>query len=222
MKRPAITLLSVLLLAACGASDATITYNLEMDIADQGLRESLAAQSMRVIERRMDRMGEAIKDSQIDVSASGATITIVSEHAEAQQDLTEQLQGPFSFDIMAQTQPGETADITIDQHGDFTRTGITGEDIDWVQARKTPDAETGEVRLIFTEAGRAKLAALFQRMQGQNIGVFVRDQLVSKLQVQTDQLEDDIVISGIPSLDLANIFTDDVNVGLHVTFTPVP
>jgi preprotein translocase subunit SecD len=222
MKRPAITLLSVLMLAACGSSEASTTYDLGIKITDMKLRESLAAQSMRVIERRMDRMGETIKDSEIDVSQSGATITIVSEHAEAQQDLTEQLQGPFSFDIMAQTQPGETADITIEQHGDFTRTGITGADVDWVQARQTPGAETGEVRMIFTEAGRAKLAALFQKMQGKNIGVFVRDQLVSKLQVQTDKIEEDIVISGIPSADLANIFADDVNVGLHVTFTPVP
>ena len=50
----------------------------------------------------------------------------------------------------------------------------------------------------------------------------MRDQLVSTLLVDTDEVKDKIVIQSIPNPELAEIFSDDVNVGIHVTFTPVP
>ena len=63
---------------------------------------------------------------------------------------------------------------------------------------------------------------LFAESEGKNIGIFIRNQLVSKLLVDTDELIDDIIITDIPTVQLANVFADDVNVGLHVTFTPIP
>jgi hypothetical protein len=45
--------------------------------------------------------------------------------------------------------------------------------------------------------------------------------MVSKLKVGTEKIADHIIISGIPSYTVAQIFADDVNVGLHTTFEPL-
>lgn len=221
MKKFTFSLVSLVLLAACGTS-SSVTYTLEMDVTDMAQRQELAAQSLRVMERRLEAMGEVIDDQKISVEEDTATITISAEHAEALAELTSQLQQPFDFRVMSQAQPGETPELNVEGHGGFMSTGITGEDLEWVQGRAEQETGMGEVRLVFTPEGRAKMAELFSRMNGKVIGLFVRNQLVSKLQVDTAELKEDIVIREIPTAELAVVFADDVNVGIHVTFTPVP
>ncbi len=228
MKRLILLSSSALLLVSClGSSNGqlswfstTRTYSLAFDTEDQGLRQQLIWQSMDVINRRLESLGEKTEDTQVK-PGDETQITIKVSDAEIADALTAQLTDPFTLVVGAES-AAEGADYTIEGHGSFTKTDVTGDDIEWVQARQEPGTTTGEVRLIFTQEGRTKMAALFKTMKGKSIGIFVRDRLISKLNVETDELKDDIVISGIPDAELADIFADDVNVGLHVTFTPVP
>lgn len=214
-------MISVVLLAACAASQS-VTYDLTMNVTDAERREALGDAALRVIERRLDGMAEEIVDSDVAVSTDDATVSVTVRNADALNELTRQLTDAFSFEIMSQTAEGATPDVTTEGHGGFSRTGISGADLDWVESRIDETDDFGEVTLIFNEAGRTKMAALFARSKGKFIGLFVRGQLVSKLLVETDTLKDDIVIREIPTPELAEIFADDVNVGIHVTFTPLP
>jgi len=221
MKNLTFPLISLVLLTACGASSSA-TYKLDINVTDMAMRQELAAQSLRIMERRLEAMGEIINDHVITVEQETAEITIEADHKEALDELSTQLSQPFDFRVMAQAEEGETPELTVEGHGGFMSTGITGADLEWVQGREEADKGTGEVRLVFTEQGRTKMADLFERMNGKVIGIFVRNQLVSKLQVDTAELKDDIVIRDIPTAELAIVFADDVNVGIHVQFTPVP
>lgn len=217
--KPTLPLISLLLLAGCGSS--TITYDLAFSsIDDVRLEQELARQSMNVIERRLDRMGEKPLDMEISIGET-TQIEVQVSSKDIADILTSELTEPFSLSVMSETDL-EHADITVEGHGSFEKTDITEADFEWVQAREDKESGQGEVRILLTEEGRTKMAAIFRVMKGKSIGIFVRDRLVSKLKVDTDELKDDIVIQGIPDPAMAEVFAEDVNVGLHVTFTPAP
>lgn len=212
---------SLFLLTACMGSK-TASFSLTFDaLVPADLHQELAQQSLRVIERRMERIGEELTDKSFTTSDTGINITISMTDGEAIEILTQELAEPFKMRVMSETTP-EDAQITVEGHGGFKETGITEEDIYWVQSRVDDATGKGEVRLLFTDQGRAKMADLFAVMKGKSIGIFVRDRLVSKLSVQTDTLEEDILIRDIPDAELAQIFAEDINVGAHVIFTPIP
>lgn len=222
MKRLLSASFGLLLLSACGQTP-TISFRADVTGVDGNVeRQTVLVQSLNVLERRLLAMGEDALEKNIENTGSGAIITVGAEHQEALDALTESVQEPFDLQVMAQTQEGQPADVTVERHGGFVRTGITASDLDWVEAGQESDSDLGAVRLVFTEEGRVKMADLFSRMNGKNIGIFVRGQLVSLLQVETAELKDDIIIRQIPSMDLATVFAEDVNVGIHVQFTPVP
>jgi preprotein translocase subunit SecD len=222
MKRLFPLAFAVLLLSACGETP-TISFQADVTgVAGQVQRQTVLSQSLNVLERRLAAMGEAPLEKLIEPSGSGAIVTVGAEHQEALDALSDSVQQPFDLRVMAQVADGEPAEVTVENQGGFISTGITGDDLDWVEAGKEPDSDLGAVRLVFSEEGRTKMADLFKSMKGKNIGIFVRGQLISLLQVETDVLEDDIVIRQIPNLELAQVFAEDVNVGIHVTFTPVP
>lgn len=212
---------AVIVLAGC-SSQTTVRYNLTFNVSKAEDQLSLTQASMRVVERRLEHLGEQLLDKQIDTKTKQTAIIITVPDKGAADELTKELTEPFKVRIMAQTGTGETADITVDGQGGFKETGITEKDLLWVDARTDPQNGKGEVGLEFTDAGKIKMQALFRQMVGKNIGIFVRDRLVSKLHIATDNIPNTIVIRDIPSADVAMVFADDMNVGLHVTFTPVP
>lgn len=218
MKKALLSIAALVVLAGCSGTP-TVTYNLSMDVTDATQRQLLVDQSVNVIERRLESMGDILVDSKTSIEGSGAIITISSESQEALDALTQQLQEPFEMRVM-QESSDEEAELTVEGHGGFKGTGISGEDLNWVEGHKEPGKETGEVKLVFTEEGRTKMGALFRAMKGKFIAIFVRNTLVSKLMVDTDELKDDIVIRDVPNAELAQVFAEDVNVGIHVTFTP--
>lgn len=195
-----------------------------MDITDTQDTAQLTQQTRDVMQRRLESMGEENVKTDTESMGSGfAIISISTKNATTLDSLTDAMKQPFDFAILSQAQDGEKADVTVEKYGAFVKTGITGADLSWVEADQEPGKDLGRVHLVFTIDGRNKIAALFKKMKGQNIGIFVRGQLVSLLQVETDELKDDIVIQDIPSIDLARAFADDVNVGIHVTsITPLP
>lgn len=220
MKRLTIPLLSLMVLTAC-SSQKTVNYQLQFDLTDVNVRQNLTLASIRVIERRLELMGVTMIDKQINTKNDQVTLGITLADKKAADALTEELVTPFKMRVMKQTASGETFDLSVQGQGNFIQTGVSEQDLQWVETHRDADGK-GEVALLFTDEGKTKMLALFKKMVGKNIGIFVRDRLVSKLHVATDKFPDNIVISGIPSFDLAEVFADDMNVGLHVIFTPVP
>lgn len=222
MKRFLALSVAILTLAACSRT-ATARYQLTMDITNVKDVATVTQQTINVMQRRLDRMGEKLLSSKSENTGSGKVIvTITAQHKEALNALSDQMKEPFDLEIMAEAQGKEKPDITVEKFGGFVKAGITGKDLSWVEADKEPGKDLGRVHLMFTPDGRTKMAALFKKMVGKNIGIFVRGQLISKLTVETDVLKDDIVIQDIPSLDIAKVFADDVNSGIHSIVTPLP
>jgi preprotein translocase subunit SecD len=216
MRRFLLTLAILPILAAC--SSASVTYSVTTNVEEEQRVNLLLLASMRVIERRMANIGEELLDIDLQRNGTSTAIVVQVQEETALDILTEQLTEPFDMQIMKESTE-ETAEVIVDGHGGFVQTGITGEDILWLESAEEPGG-TGRITITFSEEGREKMSTVFQENVGKNIGIFVRGQLVSKLLVEVDELKDDIVITDIPSLELAAVFADDVNVGLHVTFTP--
>lgn len=223
MKRLLTLSIAILTLAACSQTP-TVRYQLTMNTTKEADIVQLTQETFNVMQRRLERMQETIVDMKTKNEGSGSVvITLSTKNKEALDALSSQMQEPFTLEIMAQAEKGEKPDATVEGHGAFVKTGITAKDLLWVEADQEPGKkDLGRVHLVFTDDGRTKIGALFKRMKGKNIGIFVRGQLVSKLLVDTDVLRDDIVIQEIPSMELAQIFAEDVNVGIHVTVTPLP
>lgn len=219
MQRLALPLAALLLLAACGATKVAYRISFNTDDAEQ--QSALTLASLRVIERRLSRMGDQLLEQDIKTRDREVVIALNIRDKEAAATLTTELVKPFALQIMEQS-PEDGADAVVEGHGGFRAAGVSQEHLQWVEARQNgSDGKQGMVILYFTPDGRALMQKIFKKNKGKAIGVFVRGQLVSKLTVDTDKVEDDIVIQNIPSYEIARMFADDMNVGLHVTFAPV-
>lgn len=210
-------LATVALLSAC-SSQATVSYEMTMNTPVPEEREELTKASLRVAERRLESMSETPLDQTVDMDSDPPTMTLTVSSEDIASFLTEELTAPFTMEVMKEVAEGE-GDITVNGMGSFKKTGINQAHLVWVNAKEDGTEGKGMVRLVFSDEGRALMTQLFKESKGKNIGLFVRDRLVSKLMVETDLMQDEIIIRDIPSLALAQVFADDVNVGLHVLFT---
>ena len=211
-----VSAVTALLLAGCATQ--TFTYKVTLKTDDTDKRTELVKAVRRVIERRLEAIGE---EPSIDVrNEQGQIIVDVNvEDPIIGESLTEQLQEPFSMRIMTQVADGK-GDITVEGQGSFKESGITEEHLLWVSAGPDTNPEKGRVLLEFSDQGRTLMGQVFRQNSGKYIGLFVRNRLVSKLLVESTEVKDTILITDIPSPILAEIFADDLNVGLYVTFTP--
>ncbi len=220
MRRTVLAGLSIcVLLAACGRV-ANARYQLSFDTTDTGRLTELSLAVTRVIERRLQSMGEEVRNLDIAQKSGGPELSFRVETQAAADLLLEDLTESFKLSIMRSTKPGETATLELDAHGGFIDTGVFEQHLEWVIASEEPD-NRGRITLQFTDEGRSLMRKVFKQNVNKQIGLFVRGKLIAKLQVDTAELKDDIIITGIPSSELARVFADDVNVGLHVTFTPL-
>ena len=210
--------LPLVVLTGCGSS--TFTYHLSFDSTDEARQHDLTVRSLSVVERRLEALNADVKDEQILTKDKDVRIQVKLADSAAGKVLTQQLTEPYKLRIMHEDD-GAKPDITVEGQGGFSQSGITEKDVLWGEAAQDSDGKGG-VKITFTPDGAKKMVALFKDNQGKNIGIFVRDRLVSKLKVNATMDSDNIVIRGIPSLDVAKVFVDDLNVGLHVTFTPAP
>lgn len=221
MKRFCLSVATLLFLAAC-SSQQTVRYELTIQSSDQAEREGLVTTSMQVVQRRLAALEEMPIKQTINTTATKPVLVLTLKNKEVADALTQRMVQPFDVEIMAEAQPNEKPDVTIEGQGGFMSTGITEKDLLWVEAARNNKTNKGAARILLTEDGKKKLQTLFKKMQGKNIGIFVRGSLVSKLLVKGNDTQDVIYIGDIPSPDIAQIFADDMNVGLHVTFTLVP
>jgi preprotein translocase subunit SecD len=221
MRRTVLAGLSIcVLLAACGGV-VQARYRLSFNTTDTGQLTELSIAVTRIVERRLQGMGEEVRSLDVTQKSEGPELSFKVESQAAADLLREDLTEPFALSIMRAAESGETPKLEIDAHGGFVDTGITEKHLEWVLATEEPD-NRGRITLRFTKEGRELMRKVFKQNVGKQIGLFVREKLIAKLQVDTAELKDDIIITGIPSADLARVFADDVNVGLHVTFTPLP
>lgn len=202
-------------LTAC-SGDVTLTYSVNSNIPDTAKSLEVFQAAERVMTRRLPAAD--VKDSQVKVvpTGSSAIMTIKVQNTAAAATAERILGEPFTFDIrlegpkLPEMGPDET---------NWLPTGVDGSTLLWVIPITNPDTKEIGVELQFSEKGHELLEAAFKGNKGKHVGIFVRDLLVSKMTIATDTVTDHILISGIPSERVAQIFADDVNVGLHAFFT---
>lgn len=205
-----------LLLTGCSRQRHT-TYHLRFNVEAAPIREELIISSLRLLESYAKRFETQLIDKQVTTGTGGtAAITIAVQDPKALLRITEELTKPFTLRFMVQAPDGE-GDLFVEGYGSFRDTGIGERELFWAEAAEDDLTGKGAVRLRFTKEGASQLRTLVEENQGKTIGLFVRGLLISTL--QTTQLKDDAVIRGIPSGERARSFADEVNVGLHVTFT---
>ncbi len=219
--------IALCILAACGKG-ILAEYTLTLSPYGTEKHQELFSAVERVVQRRIASFK---MDATATVSPSGddsATLALAFNDAQSKTVLTEGIERPFSFEIKSLA-TGIT-DLSKASLSDWRTTGVTNKDLLWVQA--IGDRATGKVgvELLFSDEGRKRLSAVIATLAKEGalknaeakpiLGIFVRDVLISSLQVTDGILDSRIIVSGIPSPAIAQVFADDVNVGLHVTFTP--
>jgi hypothetical protein len=212
--------LSAAFLVGCGGP-GTVEYRLTFDTQDAGMVKEFTDATIRVMQRRMDRLGVDMTEQNIAKDSDGVTVTIGMSNGDAADALTEELTAPFDLNIMTMAESESGADLVVEGLGGFNATDVTHEDIKMVASGTNTETEGGYVLLHFTDAGIAKMRAVFAANVGKSIGLFVRGRLVSSLEVKSAELPSPLVIDGVPNPELAAIFADDVNVGSHVTVSPL-
>lgn len=210
-------LLSATLLAACN-SEKTLSYDLTFTPTDSGKNLELVSAVERVVKRRMAALNVEGTVVVVPSPDQSAKLTAkVNGRANAKK-VEETLAKPFEFDL--RVQKTEEIDPNKEIGENWTTTGVTGKDIVW--ARVVGDRVSGQigVELQITPEAKGRLQAVFDANVGRKVGIFVRDFLVSDFTIGTNKLQERLVVSGIPNTTVAQVFADDVNVGLQVQFTP--
>jgi len=207
---------SLAALTGCGSS--VMTFEAVSSVSDTTKNNELFKATERVLLRRL--AGAEVKGSTVSVipEDSGTASVSISVPSDAMETVQRITSDPFTFEIRLAN--GTIKDDEGNDQVDWQATGIDGTKLDWIQTLQGPKPEDIGVELQFNAEGKNKLSAVFLENVGKDVGIFVRDLLVSKLKVNTTEAADHIIIGGIPSAKIAEIFADDVNVGLHITFTP--
>lgn len=213
----ALTLGLLLTLSACGGGQK-ITADMTIRAKDAATTMSLIKSAENVLIRRL--AAADIKNahvSAIPTNSNAGTLTVTSSDSTALERAKSILEEPFSFDIRIEKPKTETGSGTL-KTSDWIPTALTGASLVWVQP--IGNKATGEISIAlqFTKEGEKILSQVFRGNVGKDVGIFVRDLLVSKLKVTSAAVSDRVVIGGIPSAKVAEIFADDVNVGLFVDF----
>ncbi len=212
-------LLSVLAaasLAAC-SSNASVPVRYDVTYTDVAAdrAETMPAAITNVIGGRLARLGVMPTDLKVEATGSGAVATVSAPSAAADQ-VTAELTSPYTLRFMRQTGTGETVAVQVEKFGNFSESGLNETHVDWIEAGT--DAEgLGRVMISFNDAGHELLAKLAQSDVGRQYGVFAKGKLISLFTMDAT-FGGDIVLNKIPSAELASVFADDVNVGLHATF----
>jgi len=212
---------SALFLSACGGSltSEKATYALTINMTGATVVDNLTNAAMRVVERRIDAMG--VVNQKNEFGEGNKSIIVSMPDKEGIDELTRQLTRPFVLEVVKQTESGSTPDFTVEKLGGFSKTNIGTADFVGVEVG-TDANKKARARMILTTEGRQKLKTLLAEQDGKMIGIFLHDRLISAFEASSSNQVEDLQIQNIPNLLMAEVFMDDVNVGLHVVFTPKP
>jgi hypothetical protein len=208
-----------LALVACGKG-ATVAFDMQVNGVGPKKADELLVTAMRTTERRAKALEEkmAIENllEDIDVRRHGgdARMIVRLSTKDAEALFTERVTEDFTLEFM-ETAPVEEADIIVGETQGFRRINLHKEDIEKL-------TETSGGALIhFTDTGAQKKNALFAERMGEEIGIFIRGMPVYKLRVEDQDVQDETLLIKIPQPNVIPVFVDDVNVGLHVSFSPI-
>ena len=205
----------VFLLGGCAKSNV-VSYDLKY--GDAANIPTLSQAAVRAVKGRLEAMKENAAAKSTTLNSSGTILSVFIADAAA-ATLTKQLTAPLNFSVMKQV-PADQEEITVEKLGGLAGTGITEKHIELAMLNPPDSQGKSSVTIAFTSEG----AALWKKVCGENIGktlaVTVRHHLVSSLTVSPADLQSNsIQVSGAPDAEMAQAFTDDVNVGSRVTFS---
>ncbi len=219
MKKLFLSLLSfALLCTACAPKPITLTYTLSFTDGTTPARQMSLTQATESVMKRklkaLDATGVSVRTS---LSGSGVgTLTI-----QAQSDQKTMIEGllneKFSFEVKGEKEGLSGGATASPDH--WEPTALQSSMLVWASDEAMANGKSA-VLLQFNDEGKKILLDVFQKYKGKSIGIFVRDFLVSKLKVEGTANPDQVAITGVPSAQVAKIFVDDVNVGIHVRLTP--
>jgi hypothetical protein len=208
----------LMLLAAC-SSERRVTSLLKINAPTDARAMELLQATERVMNRKV--AAAKIKNGYVTALPTGlrtGTLSITVEDSAAAENVRSMLVQPFTFDIRVE-HPGAAASGNV-ATSSWIPTTLTGSALESVRAIGNRRTGAVSIELNFTLRGRAMLQSVFSENQGKSIGIFVRGLLVSTLSVRGEKTDSRVIIEGIPSAPVAEIFADDVNVGLGVTIIP--
>lgn len=224
MKRTLLPALFVLLLTACTSDPTTLSYNVTFDTKDNARRNDLSLATRHVIERRLERLGGFLLDYDIahDDETDTTQIDVRIDDPDAAKALDAEMLAPFHFELRYLVSEPQEGDIAVEGTGHFRASGIGKPDVDWVIGETTePPLNRGRVLIGFTDEGSVKMEQLFTEQNGNTVGLFVRERLTAAVKIAAEDFDRVMVIEGLPSGELAKVFADDMNVGIHMTFSPL-
>jgi hypothetical protein len=211
-----------LLFSACGSNG--VTFNLQVDIVPGMDRQELLAASVRMMERRVQAVEQqegwqnTLEDIDVTNAGDGAVMTVTLNESGVGPLLVEDVTRPFSFEFMVQV-PQEEADVVVAETQGYKRTGLETSHVQMLRSQAAGDA--AEVLVEFTAEGKTKKGEIFREHIGETMGLFVRGLPIYQFVVEQGDVSGDAFVIKVPQAGLAAVFTDDVNTGLHITFTSV-
>lgn len=221
MKKLLLPTLFALVLSGCGSS-TSISMDVEFSTSGNDDRAELVLATKHVAERRLGRLESEILDFDV-TYGEGATavIKISGTDEDAMDQLLAEMTEPFIVEIRLQAEQHQEGDIEVEGLGSFRSVSINKEDMTWVKSRAMENSplKHGEIMIQFTEDGTQKMDTLFRENVGKNIGLFIRNQLAANFAISQDSFGGAITIPNVPSAEIAQIFADDMNVGINMTFT---
>ncbi len=206
------------LFAACNATKTVVTYTVHTDQVEPKKIMELLQASERVLQSRLAAAN--VEDAIVSVTPEtkgGGKMTITLDEVEHESVVDRMAMQPFTFDFRIASEPKEKTS-TSPEDVQWDKTTLTGSSIFWLTAGEDEGARRASVNIEFTPEGRSKIEKIFSENNGKDLGIFVRNLLVSKITIGEVPLTNTIIIAGIPSIEIAKIFSDDVNTGLHVQF----
>ncbi len=223
MKKTLFPVLFTLLLAACN-QPTTLTYDVQFTTDNPNRMTDLSLATRNVVERRLARLGGNLIDYDVahNKETLETTISIEVDNKNAAQQLNTEMTEPFLFEVRYLVETEQEGDIAVEGLGAFRATGIQQEHIDWVLGDAMPGPQNqGIVTIGFTDEGVAMMQSVLAQREGTTLGLFIRNMLTASMKVNGNDITRTIQIPGVPSADLAKVFADDMNVGIHMTFSPI-
>lgn len=217
MKSPFLASLAVMtLLAGCGGTQ-TVTYTLTFKTEDAALQTELTKMALRVIERRVVHLDGTLDDINVAGEGGERKVTATVTGKDVAENLTAELTAPYGFLLVREAEPGEEGGQAIGEYGTFVETGLNEThllNVEWAEDNE----KKGALKINLTPEGTELLKTISNTHDGKQIALIVRGALMSRSEAQAGQ--DKLIIRGVPTADMAQVFSEDTNVALYVTFTP--
>lgn len=228
MKRFISSLFVLSLLTACGS--ATVQLNVSYKGTVDGARKAeLSSAVGRIVAGRVLGMNgggvsaemtaepeHRLISQKFEENASGGVLTLAISSPEAAEILKEQMMEPFTLHVLIQAEAGKGV-FRHETYGEFMESGVIETHFDWATAAAVPNGK-GSVTLTLTTEGQALLKQVLKENEGKLMAIFIRGRLMSISKIETADTRQVIHIDQIPSSNIAAVFADDVNVGLHMSF----